>query len=1115
MRIYVPTLIRGLVVCFLFFQQHVFAAWQWVEFYNCGDENSTFTPTDAVVQYRPNSGNAKINIRGYQSSSIQDVQYFPDKAIQSALYVEASFLSFNFYENATPLCNNVTAPSPGTLGTCPWGPGEVAVFSQIELKASYQFSTIAATITILSNDPVDALAGCIKIEMTPKFSKPISNLLRLLPLGLCAILLAANTFSAIFNPWTGTTDIYKAVTNYGKDIDSLRLILPGFYDLFTYIQWVILTACLNLDYPGFFQPVLTHVAWSNLLFKTYSIVTMQPENYNSTTTNFAGISGEGPPGLIIPDNKSEDGIVSFSYLIGLDDYTLWQGCVVWFLIVTSAVLVLSEIVLLCSWLILKYKRNVPRSFWYNNIYFSLGTLLRMFLLFILPLTTFTFYNIAEVKTKFSKGNFAGSIIFFIFIIVLFPALLCWQVFKRRRNSEIFDNIRILLSIGPLYNTYREERVIFSCIAISSMFLRGLICGVLQTSGIAQIVLLVFLELSLLAAIIILKPYPLRTSMNIFSAVLAIIRVIVLLLMISFISQVKAENSTKQWIGYVILVIHTCIIIFGFSLSAFQTFVEITARLWYSRKSDAADRNLAFGLTNVFGIQQLTRRRKREEGEIEDRNTVSLRSPGAESGLPSPFNVYLAKETYSLNNNLVSPTDSSGFSPSLIHTFSNNAKGTGLELDNSDNSKVSPTSTTIPTSLFFRQPRRATIRNPKKEDPEPEIFTASEPLFSKPTLRSVTPNENQELGVNAAAELAEAKRNALQRNDSPSRGFYHHENLSNTSQTKSRSSVDYAVREADSFYYRRQDYTQPLRSNGQPSRRLGTGPINPTGAIAQVKGIVSKILRKNPEAGKFEVIRPPGWGKPPPEIAQEKGNKVEEQGKEKQKNESEKVGRMTEHIVDSSNEQDCTDDSSNQELPSPPVGSMIREKAYHRKNSISEGSAFSLLDLNLGKQSPNQWADTLTNFSNKIPRANDSQGSSRVPSATGVSRSATPIERRTPRLNSPTRLLEAHRASRGSGSQPVNEVASQQWLESSNEPQPRASLSSLRNIEQHTSSTTQQSDTVEFPDSNERPPQIPPRSSDRARIQDRRSWVDQSINLSVTAEGMEGKIVHKKNNNEGQ
>ena len=71
--------------------------------------------------------------------------------------------------------------------------------------------------------------------------------------------------AAMFSPW-GTTDIFLWSTNYGRDPDLIRLVTPGFGDCLQYLQFAVLTAGLTLDYPGFFQPVLSQGSWSVLMF---------------------------------------------------------------------------------------------------------------------------------------------------------------------------------------------------------------------------------------------------------------------------------------------------------------------------------------------------------------------------------------------------------------------------------------------------------------------------------------------------------------------------------------------------------------------------------------------------------------------------------------------------------------------------------------------------------------------------------------------------------------------------------------------------------------------------------------------------------------------------------
>lgn len=136
------------------------------------------------------------------------------------------------------------------------------------LNASYSFSSLSTSLKIISGDARETSIGCIQVEVTPALGSSISAVLRFVPLGILLLVGFGTIIAAIFNPWNGTTDIFRWSSNYGMDQDMLRLVTPGFGDCLQYLQFAVLTGALTLNYPGFFQPALSRVGWSVLLFNS-------------------------------------------------------------------------------------------------------------------------------------------------------------------------------------------------------------------------------------------------------------------------------------------------------------------------------------------------------------------------------------------------------------------------------------------------------------------------------------------------------------------------------------------------------------------------------------------------------------------------------------------------------------------------------------------------------------------------------------------------------------------------------------------------------------------------------------------------------------------------------
>ncbi|KAI5787647.1 hypothetical protein DFH27DRAFT_220860 [Peziza echinospora] len=136
------------------------------------------------------------------------------------------------------------------------------------LRETYSFTSIISTFQIIAGDEPPTHIGCIRVEVTPPLGNAVSDTVRWTPAAILIFVGLATISAAIFNPWNGTKDIFRWTSNYGMDDDMLRLVTPGFGDCLQYLQFVVLTGSLSLAYPGFFQPVLSNAAWSVLLFNS-------------------------------------------------------------------------------------------------------------------------------------------------------------------------------------------------------------------------------------------------------------------------------------------------------------------------------------------------------------------------------------------------------------------------------------------------------------------------------------------------------------------------------------------------------------------------------------------------------------------------------------------------------------------------------------------------------------------------------------------------------------------------------------------------------------------------------------------------------------------------------
>jgi len=854
-----------------------------VEFTNCLDD-SIINSTPRLLQFVPlnvsavfnSTSRRNLNVTVYGNVTGQaTVQAYPPPTDPSwsnpndtfgkipdlsasnnkytTLFARYNVLSYTPYE-AEParFCQEVVGAEQ-----CPLAPAFFANRSDLDqlpafsvshdMVSSYALTAITATLRVQSGDASGQYYACVAASITPDLGGYLKGLLRYLPLAVLIVVGVATIAAAILSPW-GSTDIFHWSSNFGRDEDLLRLVTPGFGDCLQYIQFVVLTGSLSLNFPGFYQPVVSRVAWSSLMFNE-SFVT----HGNGTQALVDGIYQYR--------NHSKYGLDRMSQLVGMtSDKDMWADMIVWLVVIIAAVVILTQLGFALRWLH-RHIANVPaedlRS---KNGPFTVGNVVRVALnYFLLPLISLSFYQlvIASRGPAYSVALAATVLV----AVMAFSVRLLLLFVRTRPRSFLFDDLLTVLTHGPLYNTYCDDAATFALVPLLVNFIRGIAIGAVQQSGVAQVVLLAICEIVLILTINAFRPFPSATSMNIYHTCFSVIRLIAILLSIAFVPSLGVGDSSRGWIGYAVLLIHACVLVFGFFLNAVQTLVEVIARLAGAGGRDEVGGATRGGLNKVFGMRQLSRRLPRrhpaarhsmssgaailsgtdqEQKQLQMSKTRS-RSVSATSTMlldGAPRNH--ARVSQILDGASAGETTPDGASTASKH-LSNRLSGTG-----SAGGIVGIQRQAEAKDPYYRPPRRNTMEPLSMSDSRPR------PSFTSASLSKARAHDEDVIDDDAGEGTS-----------TPLRAD--HDDFEDTTTDSKKPKTDYAVREVD-FYY---GVRGPALSSG--TRKLKTGPADPTGRVSSARGWFKGLLGgKTKEKTKgFEVVRsarapPPGLIPPTPD-----------------------------------------------------------------------------------------------------------------------------------------------------------------------------------------------------------------------------------------------------------
>lgn len=768
----------------------------------------------------------------------------------TTLFTSLNFLSYTpWTAEPSRFCESVIQ------GSCPLAPAfyvnttdldHLPAFSVAhDMFSSYAFASLQAQLRVQSGDASGQYYSCVSATITPDLGGYLKGILRYLPLAVLIVVGIATIAAAILSPW-GSGDLFNWSSNFGRDEDLLRLVTPGFGDCLQYIQFVVLTGSLTLNYPGFYQPAVSRVAWSSLMFNE-SFVT----GGNGTQSLVDGV-------YQIRHN-TKYGLDRMSQLVGMtSDRDMWADMIVWLVVIVAAVTILTQLGFAARWLYRHIANEPAEDLRSKNGPFTIGNVVRLVLnFFLLPLISLSFYQllIASRGPAYSVALAAVCLL----LVLAFSGRLLLLFIRTRPRSFLFDDLLTVLAYGPLYNTYCDDVATFALVPLLVGLLRGIAIGAVQPSGVAQVVLLAICEIVLILTINAFRPFPSATSMNIYHTCFSVIRLLTILLSIAFVPSLGVSDASRGWIGYAILVIHACTLVFGFFLNAVQTLIEVIARLAGAGGRDEVTGGATRGgLNKVFGMRQLSRRMPRRDQHPRHSMSSNAAMLAAVDNEPKQLNMAKTRSrSVSATSNalLDNGRDSSRMSQTLDGrvlgqtTPDRSSRGsrrlTGrLSGSGSPGGIVGLQKQVESKDPYYRPPRRNTM--------EPLSADESHPTMSLASGKSKGAVLNEGPGEDDAGEGS----------STPMR--VDNDDFEDTTNDLTRTKTDYAVREVD-FYY---GVRGAALSSG--TRKLKTGPADPTGPVSTARGWFRGLLGgKTKEKNKgFEVVRsarapPPGLFPPTP------------------------------------------------------------------------------------------------------------------------------------------------------------------------------------------------------------------------------------------------------------
>lgn len=300
--------------------------------------------------------------------------------VASTLKTFIMVASFQALDNATYFCGG-NGDNPTANADCPMGPVKLSNttgFDDLELlmnelhsftfkttmTSAYRFATLDTTFKVLAGDTAKTTIACIRVEITPLIGSANSAAVTWVPVGVLALVALGTVLAAMLNPWVGTVDVFRWSSNFGMDEDMIRLVTPGFADCLQWLQFFVLTGSLSLSYPGFYQPTVSKIAWSILLFNT-SFFTHASQSIDQTW------QGDGIYAL----DATAYGLERIAQAIGLRSVNdIWVCMVGFFAVVVVATVVAVQLWFAFRWVVRTIQGHEEEDLTQKNLPFTVGML---------------------------------------------------------------------------------------------------------------------------------------------------------------------------------------------------------------------------------------------------------------------------------------------------------------------------------------------------------------------------------------------------------------------------------------------------------------------------------------------------------------------------------------------------------------------------------------------------------------------------------------------------------------------------------------------------------------------------------------------------------------------
>ncbi|KAF9969630.1 hypothetical protein BGZ73_007939 [Actinomortierella ambigua] len=264
-------------------------------------------------------------------------------------------------------------------------------------------------------------------------------------------------------------------------------------------------------------------------------------------------------------NVSLFGMSSYAAAFKADPKTLFLCTFINTLLSAAGALVASAFFLVLAWMMARARHQRGKTL-QHALNFVAGNLIRVWALVYTPLALSAMYQLT-----LSGGTLMIAVASMSLLVITVGATIffTWRILRASSEMLLFEDQATLLKYGPLYNTLADEGILFLLVGLLVRFLWGLAVSMLSSYGVAQVVILMVVELGYMVVIGIKWPFA-ESVDNKFHLFLGIVRVIITGCSIAYLETLGATPEMRQLFGYIQMALHLSVFVVMFAVILWNT-----------------------------------------------------------------------------------------------------------------------------------------------------------------------------------------------------------------------------------------------------------------------------------------------------------------------------------------------------------------------------------------------------------------------------------------------------------------------------------------------------------------------------------------------------------------